>query len=170
MYSGVSPCAWDSGGVKRAKDTFRVQVSSWSEQEAVNRDCGKVANEGVITSWRREGYSLFTPQLHPCLKEFRGVEKGKTESWGQNEPLGWGRSRKNCPPNKEGPASKVPVQGSREMGQREALPAAWLAGLLVIKQPRGQQLPFPLWTEPKSSSWLNTPDPELAREVWIGLS
>lgn len=82
------------------------------------------------------GYPLFTPQLHSCLKEFRGVEEQETEGWGQNEPLSWGRSRKNCPLNKEGPASKVPVQGSREMGQREALPAAWRAVWLVIKQPR----------------------------------
>ena len=98
------------------------------------------------------------------------MEEGETEGWGQNELLGWGRSRKDCPLNKEGPASKVPVQWSREMGQREALPVAWLAGPLVIKQPRGQQLPFPLWTEAKVSSWLGTADPELAREAWIGLS
>ena len=102
MYSGVSPCAWDSGGVKRAKDTFRVQVSSWSEQEAVNRDCGKVANEGVITSWRREGYSLFTPQLHPCLKEFRGVEKGKTERDTDTEEEGRGPRKITLIGNKTG--------------------------------------------------------------------
>lgn len=171
-YSAVSTCAWDRGGVKKAKDTFRVQVLSWRAQDAWNRDGGKTANEGVTTP--RGGYPLFTPQLHSCLKEFRGVDEQETEGWGQNEPLGWGKSRKNCPLNKEGPASKVPVQGSREMGQREALPAAWLAVRLVSKQPRvgwgSQQLLFPLWTEAKSSSWLNTPDPELAREVWIGLS
>lgn len=107
---------------------------SWRAQDAWNRDGGKTANEGVTTP--RGGYPLFTPQLHSCLKEFRGVDEQETEGWGQNEPLGWGKSRKNCPLNKEGPASKVPVQGSREMGQREALPAAWLAVRLVSKQPR----------------------------------
>ena len=66
------------------------------------------------------------------------MEGGQTEGWGQNElPARQERSRKNCPLNKEEAASKGPVQGSREMGQREALPAAGLAGPPVIQQPRG---------------------------------
>lgn len=133
MYSSVSSCAWDSGGVRKAQDTFGVLVLSWREQDSENRDHEKAAYEGG-DNLLEEGGTLFTPQPHPCPKEFRGVEGGHAEGWGQNEPLArQGRSRKNCPLNKEEPASKVPVQGSREMGQREALPAAWLAGPLAIQ-------------------------------------
>ena len=79
------------------------------------------------------GLSFHSPDA-PCPEEFRRVE-GETEDWGQKEPLGWGRGRKNCGLNQEGPASELPGQGSREVGQREALPATRLAGPLVIQQP-----------------------------------
>lgn len=110
------------------------------------------------------GGTLFS--LPGCTLPRRIQESGRGDGGlGTKGAARLGEGREELWPEPRGACIRAPragVKGSGSEGGASCHPAGWAPGDSAA--PPGQQLPFPPWAE---ASWLDPPDPQLAREGFI---